>query len=172
LERSGAYSITEIWQYRGNDREVTIGTAHTVTVNSLIELNKQTIKQTSLGHLRNTLTLLPPYHRREQPVHPSPPLPRCRLVSPIVIALMATPRLTSHVQQSRLEACWREQNCSSCLRNSQGCGWCAQVCLKPSPASRCRRSLTVLRGALAVVCKRGTGTDICSLTSTLTSCLG
>jgi hypothetical protein len=44
LERSGAYSITEIWQYRGNDREVTIGTAHTVTVNSLIELNKQTIK--------------------------------------------------------------------------------------------------------------------------------
>jgi hypothetical protein len=27
---------------RGNEREATIGTAHTVTVNSLIESNKQT----------------------------------------------------------------------------------------------------------------------------------
>ena len=27
---------------RGNKREVTVGTAHTVTVNSLIESNKQT----------------------------------------------------------------------------------------------------------------------------------
>ena len=34
---------------RGNKREATIGTAHTVTVNSLIESNKQTNKQTIAG---------------------------------------------------------------------------------------------------------------------------
>ena len=70
-----------------------------------------------------------------------------RLVSPaqriqrnVVMTLSPTPRLTSHVQQSRLEACWREQNCSSCVRSPHGCGWCAQVCLKPSRASRLSRS--------------------------------
>ena len=46
---------------RGNEREVTIETAHTVTVNSLIESNKQTNKQTIAGsatkvHLRQVMT--------------------------------------------------------------------------------------------------------------------
>jgi hypothetical protein len=35
-----------------NKREKTIGTAHTVTVNSLIESNKQTNKQTIAGRRR------------------------------------------------------------------------------------------------------------------------
>jgi organic hydroperoxide reductase OsmC/OhrA len=35
---------------RGNKREATIWTAHTVTVNSLIESNNQTNKQTNIKH--------------------------------------------------------------------------------------------------------------------------
>jgi hypothetical protein len=38
---------------RGNKREATIWTAHTVTVNSLIESNKQTNKQTNILVRRN-----------------------------------------------------------------------------------------------------------------------
>jgi hypothetical protein len=84
---------------------------------------------------------------------PSTPL-RVHLVSSIVMALSTTPGLTSHVQQSRLEACWREQNCSSCLRSSQGCGWCAQVRLESSRASRYRYHRHLMCGAV-VVRKRG-----------------
>lgn len=40
---------------------------------------------------------------------------------------MATPWSVSHVQQGRLEACWRQQNCHACVHSSEGCGWCAQV---------------------------------------------
>ena len=39
---------------RGNKREVTIGTAHTDTVNSLIESNKQTNKMAGRGNDMNT----------------------------------------------------------------------------------------------------------------------
>lgn len=46
---------------------------------------------------------------------------------PSSLTVMATARPASHVQQSRLEACWREQNCSSCVRSHHGCGWCSQV---------------------------------------------
>jgi hypothetical protein len=44
---------------RGNKREVTIGTAHTVTVNSLIESNKQTNKQTKMvGRFTHSSSLM------------------------------------------------------------------------------------------------------------------
>lgn len=55
---------------------------------------------------------------------------------------MATPWSVSHVQQGRLEACWRQQNCHACVHSSEGCGWCAQVSLKATlNESRCNHGV-------------------------------
>lgn len=88
-------------------------------------------------HLYIPLVLYPVTPRSDH--HPSPSrTPALRLlVSEHCLIVMATPWSVSHVQQGRLEACWRQQNCHACVHSSEGCGWCAQV----SPNATLKRAV-------------------------------
>ena len=126
-----------------------------------------TLVVTPIGHLRNTLTRLPPYHRREHLIHPAlrswclthrhgTPIHAAshqpRATEPFGGLLARTELQFLPAQLSRMRVV--------CASMSQ-----AVECESLSPSSRC---------PLAVQsrwwCKRGVATDMClSISSTLTS---
>jgi hypothetical protein len=70
------------------------------------------------SHLRQT----PQFQAGSQELHH---LISTHLRNNAQLIVMAT---TDHVPMERLEACWRVQDCASCLSSSGGrCGWCSSV---------------------------------------------
>ena len=74
--------------------------------------------------------------------HLSVPLSQARLI--IVLAFHIEGRDSLKImdsQRSRLESCWRIQDCYNCIHSTHGCGWCAvsSTCI---PASSLLESIS------------------------------